>query len=73
LADRNQFHKSLRNAGFYLITRNPVVQLALMSGCLDSLRDLTSSGIEITGMMGTVTAQPKHRRFYKPARPWLTV
>lgn len=37
LADGNQFHKLLRNAGFYLMARNPIVHLKLVSGDTDSL------------------------------------
>lgn len=36
LAD-GQFHKFLRNAGFYLMARNPIVHLKLMSGDMDRL------------------------------------
>lgn len=43
LADGDQVHKSLRNAGFYLTTRNPpIVQLGLISRYMDSQRPNTT-------------------------------
>lgn len=43
LADGNQFHKFLRNAGFYLMDRNPIVHLTLMSGDMDRLLESEES------------------------------
>lgn len=40
-ADGKKFHKFLKNAGFYLATRNPpVVQVEIISGYMDCLLEL---------------------------------
>lgn len=37
LADENQFHKSLRNAGVYITSRKPIVKPKLISVYVDCL------------------------------------
>lgn len=67
--DRNQFHKFLRNAGFYPTVRNPVVQGEFTSGYLDSPRDPTVLETKLLSLRELpVTAPLKWKRLLQDGK-----
>lgn len=66
------FHKSLRNAGYYLTTRSPsVVQPALIPGHSDFLRPNSNKEWKQKGVGGTLVAEKGTREINESER-WLS-